>query len=367
MNAIPYSLPSITEREIAYVNDAIRNGWGPKCYEYINKFEDAFQSFVGAKYAISTSSCTGAMQMGLAAMGITQGDEVILADTNWIATVSPIVQLGAKPVFVDIDPKNWCISKDAIEPKINQNTKAIVVTHLYGNVAGLKELKDLSERYSIPLIEDAAEAVGAKFLNQQVGSFGLFSTFSFHGTKTLTTGEGGMFATSNKGLFEIVLQLSNHGRAANDYAEFRPSKIGYKFKMSNMQAALGLAQLERVQELVQRKQEILDFYRENLKHEHLQLNPENNSENENGAWMTNVVFSKESKISTQTIREVFKNNQIDARVFFPPLSSLPMFEKSEGNTLAYDISARSINLPSFHDITNDQQYRICEILLEILK
>ena len=152
-NKIHYSKPSITKHEIDFIMDAAKYGWGDKCYEYINKFEEIFKNFIGVKYAIATSRCTGAMHMGLYALNISKGDEVILADTNWIATVSPIVHLGAKPIFVDIDPLTWCIDPQQVE-KINKNTKAIIATHLYGNLCDMSELLKISKKYKIPLIED---------------------------------------------------------------------------------------------------------------------------------------------------------------------------------------------------------------------
>lgn len=153
---IHYTKPSITEHEVEYATDAARNGWGEDCYAYITRFEGAFKSYLGAQYAISTSSCTGALHMGMAALGIGPGDEVILADTNWIATAAPIVHLGATPVFVDILPDSWCIDPDLAEQAITPHTKAIIAVHLYGNLCDMDRLLAISEKYNIPLIEDSA-------------------------------------------------------------------------------------------------------------------------------------------------------------------------------------------------------------------
>ncbi|MDP2246806.1 MAG: DegT/DnrJ/EryC1/StrS aminotransferase family protein, partial [Nitrosomonadales bacterium] len=208
---IHYTKPSITELEVAYATDAARNGWGEKCYEYISKFEDKFKEFTGAKYAIATSSCTGALHMGLAALDIGPGDEVILADTNWIASAAPITYLGATPVFVDVLPDSWCIDPDCIEKAITPRTKAIVVVHIYGNLCDMDKLMALGKKYGLPVIEDAAEAIGSYWHGKHAGTLGKFGTFSFHGTKTLTTGEGGMFITNDTDFYEQVLTLSNHG------------------------------------------------------------------------------------------------------------------------------------------------------------
>ena len=210
---ILYTKPSITEREVSYATDAAANGWGEHCYDYINRFEDSFREHIGVKYAISTSSCTGALHMGLAGLGVGPGDEVILADTNWVATVAPIVHLGATPVFVDIRPDSWCMDPARVEAAITPRTKAIVAVHIYGNLCDMDALLAMSARHGVPVIEDAAEAIGSAHRGRRAGSMGIFGAFSFHGTKTITSGEGGIFVTDNAGLFERVLTLSNHGRA----------------------------------------------------------------------------------------------------------------------------------------------------------
>ena len=179
---ILYTKPSITELEVAYATDAARNGWGDKCYEYIERFEDAFCQHLCVKYAIATSSCTGALHMGLAALGVGSGDEVILADTNWIATAAPIVHLGARPIFVDILKESWCLDPDRVEVAITPRTKAIIAVHLYGNLCEMDRLLAIGEKYGIPVIEDSAEAIGSIYHGKRAGSMGAFGTFSFHGT-----------------------------------------------------------------------------------------------------------------------------------------------------------------------------------------
>ena len=176
---ICYTKPSITELEVRYATDAAANGWGEKCYEYINRFEEAFKTHLGVKYAIATSSCTGALHMGMAALGIGPGDEVIMADTNWIATASPIVHLGAKPVFVDILPESWCLDPQAVEQAITPRTKAIVAVHLYGNLCAMDSLLAIGEQHGIPVIEDAAEAIGSVYHGHSAGSLGKLVAVSF--------------------------------------------------------------------------------------------------------------------------------------------------------------------------------------------
>lgn len=357
-----YTKPSITDLEVRYATDAAANGWGDQCYAYINRFEELFKQHLGVQYAIATSSCTGALHMGMAALGIGPGDEVIMADTNWIATASPVVHLGAKPVFVDILPDSWCIDPNKVEAAITPRTKAIVAVHLYGNLCDMDRLLAIGEKHCIPIIEDAAEAIGSVWHGKRAGSMGAFGTFSFHGTKTLTTGEGGMFVTNDVALFERVLTLSNHGRARGQTKQFWPDMVGFKYKMSNIQAAIGCAQMERIEELTKKKRETLATYREHLATlPGVSMNPEPEG-TINGAWMPTVVFAEETGITRERLQAAFAAENVDARVFFWPLSSLPMFESVKTNVQAWEIPNRAINLPSYHDLSSDDQQRVVTIV-----
>ena len=355
---IPYTKPSITALEIEYATDAATNGWGPRCYDYIDRFESSFAIHLGVTHVIATSSCTGALHMGLAALGVGQGDEVIMADTNWIATAAPIVHLGARPIFVDILPDSWCIDPDLAERAITPRTKAIIATHLYGNLCEIDELLEIGRRHGIPVIEDAAEAIGSVYHGRRAGSMGLFSTFSFHGTKTVTTGEGGAFVTNNEDLYDRVLTLSNHGRAKGQTKQFWADMVGFKYKMSNVQAAIGCAQIERISGLVSRKREILAEYKTQLEGlTGLSMNAEPQG-TINGAWMPTIVFDGESGITRESLLDAFRKEGIDARVFFWPLSSLPMFDDCTVNEYAYAIPNRAVNLPSYFDMTSTDVARV---------
>ena len=365
-NRIFYTKPSITELETGYAADAAANGWGARCYDYIIRFEKEFAAYLGTSHAIATSSCTGAMHMGLAALGIGAGDEVILADTNWIATVAPIKHLGAEPVFVDVLPDTWCIDPSEVERHITPRTRAIIATHIYGNLCDMDALLDISRRTGIPVIEDAAEAIGSVWHGRRAGSMGIFGTFSFHGTKTLTTGEGGMFVTSDADLHEKVLTLSNHGRARSQKKQFWPDAIGFKYKMSNIQAAVGCAQLERIEELVARKREILEAYMVRLSTLNgISMNPEYTG-TINGAWMPTAVFHPGTGITREMLQQAFEAADIDARVFFHPLSSLSMFEDKPGNINAWSIPERAINLPSYHDMSEADIDRVAQTLISVV-
>ncbi len=362
-----YTKPSVTEREVAYATDATRNGWGVRCYEYIEKFEAAFKAHLGVKHAIATSSCTGAIHMGLAALGVGPGDEVILADTNWIASAAAITYVGAKPVFVDILEDTWCLDPACVEAAITARTKAIIAVHVYGNLCDLDALIALGERYRIPLVEDAAEAIGSVYHGKRAGSIGQFGTFSFHGTKTLTTGEGGMFVTNDDALFEHVLTLSNHGRARGQVKQFWPDMVGFKYKMSNVQAAIGLAQMERVDELIARKRAIMSGYRQRLAGQQgIALNPEPAGVTI-GAWMPTVVFDRSTGVTREDLIAAFAAENIDARVVFYPLSSLPMFEGATGGATSCDVAGRAINLPSYHDIGEGDLDRVAEVVIRLAR
>jgi perosamine synthetase len=230
----------------------------------------------------------------------------------------------------------------------------------------MDQLLIIGEKYGIPIIEDAAEAIGSVYHGKRAGSMGKFGSFSFHGTKTLTTGEGGMFVTNDVELYERVLTLSNHGRARTQTKQFWPDVVGFKYKMSNIQAAIGCAQMERIEELTRRKREIFALYREKLvKLPGISMNPEPEG-TLNGAWMPTVVFAPETGIKREALQAAFAAENVDARVFFWPLSSLPMFEPVKSNSTAWDIPERAINLPSYHDLMGGDLDRVMHIIVELI-
>jgi perosamine synthetase len=349
VSRIYYTKPSITELEIRYATDAAAHGWGERCYEYIGRFEAKFKEHLGVKHAIATSSCTGTIHMGLAALGIGPGDEVILADTNWIASAAPVLYLGARPVFVDVLPDTWCIDPQKAEAAITPRTKAIIAVHLYGNLCDMDALLDIARRHGIPVMEDAAEAIGSQWHGKRAGSMGAFGTFSFHGTKTITTGEGGMFVTNDDALYESVLTLSNHGRARGQTKQFWAEMVGFKYKMANVQAAIGCAQMERLAELLAGKRRVFEHYAERLRGCPVKMNPEPPG-TVNGCWMPTIVVDEGVRFDRDALLATFKADNIDGRVFFWPLSMLPMFESKPENSVSYGLYSRAVNLPSYHDI-----------------
>lgn len=369
MSRIHYTRPSITELEVEYAVDAARNGWGSHCYDYIVRFEKLFAKHLGVKHVIATSSCTGALHMGLAALGVGAGDEVVLADINWIASAAPITYLGATPVFVDILPKTWCIDPAQIEAAITSKTKAIIAVHLYGNLCDMDTLLEIGKRYDLPIVEDAAEAIGATHRHRKAGSIGRFGTFSFHGTKTITTGEGGAFVTNDTDLYNHVLTLSNHGRAQRQPRQFWPDEVGFKYKMSNIQAAIGCAQLERVDVLIKEKRRIFELYKTALVSEDITLNPMPDEIAIPGYWMVNAVFP-EGKMDVkrrERLIEVLGKINADARVFFWPLTQTGHFEIRHRTIVSENIYPRSLNLPSAFGLTNEMINDVAEVIQKFFR
>lgn len=363
---ILYTKPSITKKEESYALEAIKNGWGEQFDYHIKLFEKKFLEFTKSKYSVATSSCTGALHLGLAALGLTKNDEVIIADINWIASVAPIIYLGATPIFVDIQEDTWCIDPDSVERAITEKTKAIIAVHLYGNLCNMDMLLSIGKKYNIPIIEDAAEAIGSHWGNKHAGTLGLFGVFSFHGSKTMTTGEGGMLITNNFKLYQNVITLNNHGRKSPSNKFFWPEVIGFKYKISNIQAAIGCAQLERISDLIKKKREIFFYYKNKLdKTTKITTNIEI-SNTVNSFWMPTIIFCKSTNINKESALAFLERHGISARPFFYPLSKLPIFNIQICNTIAYSISPRGINLPSYHDITKNQQDKVLDTIFKLI-
>lgn len=363
MYDIPFAKPSITTLEVEYATDAARNGWGKHCYDYIKKFEKAFSSYLGVKHSIATSSCTGALHLAIRSLGIGPNDEVILPEITWIASVAPVIYEHATPVFVDIDPITWCIDPDRIEAAITKRTKAIIAVHLYGNLCDMQKLREIADKHKLYLIEDAAEALGSEWQGRKAGSIADVGVFSFHGTKTITTGEGGMFVCQSDKIYERAFLQSNHGRKPAKHTIFWMDEIGLKYKMSNLQAAIGLAQIQRIDELVQRKREIFNNYRAALSDLCVKLNPEAPGD-VNSYWLPAVVDINLTEEKRDNLLERANSIGIGLRPFFYSLARFPMFAGFQESSNAASVSRSGLNLPSFHDMTQDEQAVVIDIVRE---
>jgi perosamine synthetase len=360
---IPIAGPWITDKEIEYVTRAVSDGWYSNATKYQTEFEQAFAAFTGRRYAISLPSCTSGLHLALLALGVGPGDEVIVPDVTWIATSAPISYVGATPVFADIDAESWCISADSIEAVLTPRTKAVIVVDLYGNMPDLDPIIEFCGYHNLAVIEDAAEAVGATYKGNPAGSFGTFSVFSFHGSKTLTTGEGGMLLLDDDALYRECLTLRDHGRTPGD-TMFWNHTIGQKYRMSSMQAALGTVQLRRLPELIERKRTIFGWYRRALGNRPgITLNSEA-SDVFNVYWMVTAIVERDSGWSKEKLVPALRDQGVDCRPFFYPLSMLPAYAgfasataARERNSVSYAVAPYGINLPSALSL-NEQEVEV---------
>jgi perosamine synthetase len=361
--------PWITEHEEKIVLDALRNGWyGKQAYYYVETFESEFAQYHDRKHALMTPNCTTALHLLLAGIGIGDGDEVIAPECTWIGSTACITYQRANPVFADIDPRHWCLTADSIERAITPRTKAVIVVDLFGNMPDWDSLAKLCERRGILAIEDAAEALGSTYKGVRAGKFGVGSTFSFHRTKTLTTGEGGMLLIDDDALFERCKFLRDHGRAPGTYYN---TEVTFKYMPFNLQAALGYAQFQRLDELVGKKRWIWKGYCDRLADiPDLDLNLETNNVH-NSAWNTALVFGKSHAMSRDTAMAELLKLGLPSRPFFYPLSSLPAYPGREAdgrrdNPTSYGVSERGINLPCPMNMTDDELDRMSDGLHRLL-
>ena len=350
MKRIHVSGPSITEREIAYVTDAVSHAWLSNANVYNERFERAFADYHGVRHAVSLPSCTSALHLSLLALGIGPGDEVIVPT----APGSPVPRrsaTSARPRCSRISSATPCLSAEAVEACVTPRTRALIAVDLYGGMPDYEALHAVARRHGIAVIEDAAEAAGSQYRGRAAGTLGAVGTFSFHGSKTLTTGEGGMLITDDDAIYRRVLVLRDHGRQPGDTL-FDNREVGYKYKMSSLQAALGLAQIERIEELVARKREIFAWYREALDGcSDITLNSEP-PQVRNSYWMVTAVLPARLGGKVAAIRHLCRARHRHTP-FFSPLSSLQAYAGSasalqarERNRVCYEIGPHAINLPS---------------------
>ena len=357
---IPIAGPSITDKEIRSVSEAVAGGWYADAAKYQGEFERAFAAATGRRHAVALPSCTAGLHLALMALGVGPGDEVVVPDVTWIASSAPVSYVGATPVFADFDPASWCITADSIAAVLTARTKAVIAVDLYGNMPDFDPILKLCRERNVAVIEDAAEAVGATYRGRPAGSFGKFGAFSFHGSKTLTTGEGGMLLLDDDDAYTRCLMLRDHGRAPGDLMYWCHA-IGHKYRMSSMQAALGLAQLERLPELIARKRAIFGWYRRALAGiDGITLNGEA-PDVFNSYWMVTVVLDPKLGWTKERLVSALHEFDIDGRPFFYPLSMLPPYNSLPAavaarcrNAASYAVSPYGVNLPSALSLTEDQ-------------
>ena len=370
MKKIYFAKPSITDKEISYVNDAIRNGWADDCYEYIKKYTALLQDFYDVPHVIPTSSGHGALHIILMALDVGPGDEVIVPDLTWIGSVAPISWLGAKPVFVDVDKESICLCPKKTKEAITSNTKAIIVVHPYGNVAPMNDFIEIGKKFSLPIIEDAAEAIGSKYYDKNVGSIGDFGIISTHGTKTITTGEGGALLSNRTDLIERITMIENQGRLPSKRTTFWVDGLGLKYKISNIQAALGSAQIERVDELVKRRIEIFEHYKSEFgAMKDITLNPQPEGI-VNSYWQPTIILGDSYKIDLEKrnkILEKFNSKNIALRPIFYPVSMFPMYDSADTNKISYHIYERGFNLPSYYELNEVDIGYVSKLLIKELE
>jgi len=347
---IPSAGPWITEKEVAYVSDAAANGWYKNWSGYIDRFEQGFAEWMGVRFALSTSSCSGALQIAMRALGLKPGDEVIAPEVTWLATVAGACHLGARPVFVDVDPRTWCMDPEAVRRAISPRTRAILPVDMYGHPAPKDDLLSLAAEHGIAVIEDAAPGIGSRYRGRLCGSFGLAGVFSFQGAKPLVTGEGGMLVTDDEDFYDRCRYYWDYCREKGKV--LYNTDVGYKFKMSNVQAALGLAQLERVDEIIAKRRQIFFWYRERLGDiPGLRMNVEQANCFCN-FYVPTIILEGRFPIGTQELMDRMDAVGIRNRPFFRPLSKLPMFQPVR-TPVADRLAANGINLPCATVLTEE--------------
>jgi perosamine synthetase len=372
---IPVAGPQITEEDIAMVADAARTNWYQNWNEYISKFETSVAKYCDVKHAIAVPHATSALHLAYATLGLTEGDEIIVPEVTWIASVAPVYQTGAQAVLVDVTPDTWCIDPAAVERAITPKTKAILGVDLYGSMCDWPALEAIAAKHGLRLIEDAAESLGSKLNDRPAGAFGDMSVLSFHGSKTVTCGEGGMLLTNDTALYQRALFLRDHGRTsvAGKYQVFFNSEIAFKYKMSSVQAALGYSQMQRIDSLIEHKRNTFFWYRDRLSGRNgLRLNVEP-SNVYNCFWMPTVIVDKTFGLDRDALMEAMDKRGIDTRPVFTPLSNMPAFANLEPaqrfaavNTVSREVSTYGINLPSSALTTEADADYVSKSLLDIM-
>ncbi len=368
MHRTPIMQPLLNGNELAYLSDCIKTGWISSQGAYVKRFEKEFAEYCGAQYPVAVSNGTVALHLALAAFDIKAGDEVIVPDLTFAASINAIIYTGATPVLVDIDRTTWTLSVVDIEKNITSRTKAIMPVHLYGHASHMDEIMALAKKHNLLVIEDAAEAIGGKYKGKHVGGFGDAATFSFFGNKTITTGEGGMVFFKDKKAYEKAIVLRDHGMSKEK--KYWHDLVGFNYRMTNMQAAIGCAQLERIDEFVEAKKKLAAFYDKILAETGQFILPPQESWAVNGYWLYTAVLKESATISRDTLMEKMLKNGVETRPAFYPLHQMPPYKnyptKSTFQNSLY-VSAQGISFPSSVNITQEELDNIAHALHAIFQ
>jgi len=357
---IPVYQPDLSGNEKKYVNECLDTSWISSRGSFVNDFETKFSEKINVSHAASVSNGTVALHLALLALGIGPEDEVIVPTLTYIASVNAINYCNAKPVFVDSLHTTWQIDPEDIRRHITQKTRAIMPVHLYGQACDMDSIMSIAKEYGLFVIEDCAEAFGTLYKGQHVGSFGDISTYSFFGNKTITTGEGGMVVSNDKTLIERSRHLKGQGLAT--HREYWHDVVGYNYRMTNIQAAIGLAQLERADYFIERKREIAFRYYEKLKQ--LPITPHTEAESTfHTYWMTSILVEKPDL--RDPLRQHLAQAGVETRPLFYPVHTMPMHSRSfRRHPVAEDLAWRGINLPSWPGLKPNEIDYICDTIGE---
>ena len=359
----PVYQPSLGTKEKENVLECLDSTWISSKGKFITQFENSFSEFIGVKHSATVCNGTVAIHVALLALGIGEGDEVIVPSFTYVASVNAIRYTGAKAVFIDSDLLTWQMDPTKIEDKITTKTKAILVVHLYGQPCEMDSILNIAEKHNLYIVEDCAEAFGSLYKGKHLGTFGNISTFSFFGNKTITTGEGGMVVTNDTSLHEKAVHLKGQGLAKD--REYYHDIIGYNYRMTNICAAIGCAQLERASELIEKKILIAKWYEQKLKNLPVVFHSKVGNV-KHSFWMISILLNDSEE--RNKIRLHVKENGIETRPTFHPVHLMPMyFKKGFSLPVAGNLGSRGINLPSYPDLNESDVDYICNKIKEFYK
>ncbi len=359
---IPVSKPAITAEDIRLVTDAVSSGWVSSFGTYIDRFEREFAELCGVRHCVLTSNGTVAIHLALKVLNIGPGDEVIVPDLTFVATANAVVHAEATPVIADVRLSDWCLDPESVERLITPRTRAIIPVHLFGHPAAMEELRALAQHHKLMIIEDAAEAHGAEYRGRKVGGLGDCATFSFYGNKMITTGEGGAITTDSDEVAQRARFLRDHGMSK--VKRYWHTEVGYNYRMTNLQAALGVAQLGQFDSFMAERDRILESYRRHLAPYGVSLNP-HLVDTRPVNWITCALLDGVTREERDTVIARLYEKGIDTRPFFYPLSSLPMYARESGPVSEF-LSAHGINLPTYPGLSDSDIGHISKTLLDNL-